>query len=149
MALVKAIGLKYYAVPGIETPPDSAFQYLEPPDDQAWMRADEYDALIEDPTGYLYNVWLPRISTDVVAPGQPNTFRNNMSFVKGGMAMLQYFTGFGVQAARLRKSRAQSRPSRAFSRPRSTSSPISYEATEVFAWTCTASLRRCWRPVKR
>ncbi len=29
MALVKAIGLKYYAVPGIETRPDTAFQYLE------------------------------------------------------------------------------------------------------------------------
>jgi uroporphyrinogen-III decarboxylase len=103
MALVKAIGLKYYAVPGIETPPNTAFQYLEPPEDEAWMRADEYDALIDDPTGYLYNVWLPRVSADVVAPGQPNTFRNNMSFVKGGMAMLQYFVGFGVQAARLRK----------------------------------------------
>ncbi len=103
MALVKAIGLKYYAVPGMEIPPDSAFQYLEPPEDAAWMREDEYDLLTADPTGYLFNVWLPRISTDVAAPGQPNTFRNNMSFLKGGMAMLQYFMGFGTQAARLRQ----------------------------------------------
>ena len=41
--LTKAIGLKYYAVPGIEIPPDTAFQYIEPPEDNAHMRPDEYD----------------------------------------------------------------------------------------------------------
>ena len=34
--------------------------------------------------------------------GQPTSFRNNMSFLKGGMAMLSYFGGFGTQAALLR-----------------------------------------------
>jgi hypothetical protein len=102
MGLVKAIGLRYYAVPGMEVPHDTAFQYLEPPEAEAWMRPDEYDALIADPTGYLFNVWLPRVSTDVAPIGQPATFRNNMSFLRGGMAMLQYFTGFGRQAALLR-----------------------------------------------
>ncbi|MBN2476439.1 MAG: hypothetical protein JXB62_17630 [Pirellulales bacterium] len=100
--LVKAIGLKYYAVPGIELPPDTAFQYLEPPEDNAWMRPDEYDALIEDPTGYLFNVWLPRVSGDVSPMGEPTSYRNNLSFVKGGMAMMNYFHGFGTQAALLR-----------------------------------------------
>jgi methoxylated aromatic compound---corrinoid protein Co-methyltransferase len=103
MGLVKAIGLRYYAVPGIEVPPESAFQYLEPPEDEAWMRDHEYDQLIEDVTGYLFNVWLPRVATDVSAQGAPNTFRNNLSFLKGGMAMLQYFNAFGTQAALLRK----------------------------------------------
>jgi hypothetical protein len=102
MALVRAVGLKYYAIPGIDAPPEATFQYLEPPEGEAWMRADEYDALIADPTGYLFNVWLPRVSGDVAKPGEPNTFRNNMSFLKGGMSMLQYFMGFGTQAARLR-----------------------------------------------
>ena len=102
MGLVKAIGLRYYAVPGMEVPHDTAFQYLEPPEAEAWMRPDEYDALIADPTGYLFNVWLPRVATDVAPIGQPATFRNNMSFLKGGMAMLQYFGGFGRQAALLR-----------------------------------------------
>jgi hypothetical protein len=102
MGLVKAIGLRYYAVPGMEVPHDTAFQYLEPPEGEAWMRPDEYDALIADPTGYLFNVWLPRVATDVAPLGQPVTFRNNMSFLKGGMAMLQYFSGFGRQAALLR-----------------------------------------------
>jgi hypothetical protein len=100
--LTQAIGLRYYAMPGVETPPDTGFQYLEPPEDNAWMRPDEYDLLIADPTGYLFNVWLPRVSTDVSPIGAPTTFRNNMSFLKGGMAMLGYFGGFGTQAALLR-----------------------------------------------
>ena len=100
--LTQAIGMKYYAVPGVDLPPDTGFQYIEPPEDEAWMREDEYDLLIEDPTGYLFNVWLPRVSADVVEPGQAATLRNNMSFLKGGMAMLDYFNGFGAQAAQLR-----------------------------------------------
>jgi hypothetical protein len=100
--LTQAIGTKYYAAPGIDISPDIGFQYLEPPEEQAFMKPDEYDQLIEDPTGYLFNVWLPRISSDVVETGQPNTFRNNLSFLKGGMAMLNYFNGFGKQAELLR-----------------------------------------------
>ena len=100
--LTQAIGLKYYAVPGVQVPPDSGFQYLEPPENEAWMRPDEYDLLIADPTGYLFNVWLPRVSADVTPIGHPTTMRNNMSFLKGGMAMLSYFGGFGTQAALLR-----------------------------------------------
>lgn len=100
--LTEAIGLKYYGVPGIDLPPDVGFQYREPPAADAFMRADEYDALIDDPTGFLYNFWLPRVSRDVTPADRPATFRNNLSFVKGGMAMLQYFTSFADQNARLR-----------------------------------------------
>ena len=101
--LTQAIGLEYYSVPGVDLPADRCFQYLEPPEENAHMRADEYDQLIEDPTGFLFNVWLPRVSRDVCAPGQPATLRNNLSFLKGGMAMLQYFMAFGQQAERLRR----------------------------------------------
>jgi uroporphyrinogen-III decarboxylase len=100
--LTKAISLNYYAVPGIEIPADIPFQYIEPPDDNAHMRADEYDLLIEDPTGYLFNVWLPRVADDVSPMGEKTSFRNNLSFVKGGMAMMNYFHGFGTQGALLK-----------------------------------------------
>lgn len=100
--LTQAIGLTYYGVPGIDVPATTGFQYREPPADAAFMRADEYDALIDDPTGFLYNVWLPRVSADVVAPGEPATYRHTLSCVKGGMAMLQYFTAFGAQNSLLR-----------------------------------------------
>jgi hypothetical protein len=100
--LTQAIGMKYYGVPGIDITPDVGFQYLEPPEVQAYMKPDEYDQLIEDPTGFLFNVWLPRVSTDVAAQGQPTTLRNNLSFLKGGMAMLNYFNAFGKQNQLLR-----------------------------------------------
>jgi hypothetical protein len=100
--LTQAIGLKYYGVPGFDVPPDVGFQYREPSVEQAWMQPEEYDALIADPTEFLFNVWLPRVSADVVAPGMPNTYRNNLSFLKGGMALLQYFNAFGGQVELLR-----------------------------------------------
>ena len=100
--LTQAIGIKYYAVPGIDIPPDTGFQYREPPEDQAFMKPDEYDQLIEDPTGFLFNVWLPRVSNDVSQMDQKTSYRNNLSFLKGGMAMMQYFSDFGPQNALLR-----------------------------------------------
>ena len=100
--LTQAIGLKYYRAPGVGLSPQTGFQYLEPPEGEAFMREDEYDQFAADPTGFLFNVWLPRVSTDVVAPGQPNTFRNNLSFLKGGMAMMNYFGGFPRQGELLR-----------------------------------------------
>lgn len=101
--LTEAIGTNYYAVPGIHLSPDNCFQYREPAEEAAFMKADEYDQLIEDPTGFLFNVWLPRVSNDVSAMGEPTSMRNNLSFLKGGMAMLSYFNAFGTQAALLRK----------------------------------------------
>ncbi|MFP4501634.1 MAG: uroporphyrinogen decarboxylase family protein [Candidatus Hydrogenedentota bacterium] len=101
--LTEAAGLKYYGAPGIGVDPNHGFQYLEPAEEDAWMRPDEYDALIADPTGYLYETWFPRVSKDVVAPGAPNTLRNNLAFVKGGMAMLQYFGSFGPAIQQLQE----------------------------------------------
>jgi len=100
--LTEAISTNYYAIPGIQIPADVGFQYIEPPEDEAFMREDEYDQLIEDPVAFLYNVYLPRTANDVSPMGQPTSLRNNLSFVKGGMAMMQYFAGFGTQNARLR-----------------------------------------------
>jgi hypothetical protein len=101
--LTQAIDLDYYGVPGIHIPPDTAFQYIEPPVEKAFMRPDEYDLLIEDTTGYLLNVWLPRVARSVQPLGEPTTFENNLSFLKGGMAMMQYFGSFPAQVERLRR----------------------------------------------
>jgi uroporphyrinogen-III decarboxylase len=100
--LTQAIGLKYYGIPGIGIPPNTGFNYIEPPEDQAFMREDEYDALIDDPTGFLYNVWLPRVSTEVAKLGDPSTLRNNLALVKGGMAMMVYFMALGPHIQRMR-----------------------------------------------
>ncbi|MEI7733586.1 MAG: uroporphyrinogen decarboxylase family protein [Verrucomicrobiota bacterium] len=100
--LAQAAGLRYYGIPGIGIPHTSGFNYIEPPEDGAFMREDEYDALIQDPTGFLYNVWLPRVSTEVSKIGSPATYRNNLALVKSSMAMLSYFYAFGPQVGRMR-----------------------------------------------
>ncbi len=100
--LTQAIGLKYYGVPGINVPVDTGFQYREPDESDAFMKANEYDALIDDPTGFLYNVWLPRVSTEIRSMDEPTSYRNNLALVKGAMAMLSYFSAFGPQCERLR-----------------------------------------------
>ncbi|MBM3998651.1 MAG: hypothetical protein FJ297_03740 [Planctomycetes bacterium] len=99
----QVIGSRYLAVPGVGLERDTGFQYLEPAEDGAWMRADEYDALIDDPTGYVMNVWMPRVSRYMVSPGETNTVQNNLAWLKGGMSVMQYFTAFGGQIERLRE----------------------------------------------
>ena len=101
--LVDAFGTKYYTIPGIDVPPDSAFQYVEPPDEEtAFMKENEYDLLIEDPTGFLANVWIPRMSGYVQRIGEPSTYENNLAWLRGGMAMMSYFEKFVEQNQRLR-----------------------------------------------
>jgi hypothetical protein len=101
--LSQAVGLRYYGVPGIDVAPDVAFQYREPAEQDAFMKREEYDELIEDPVRFLYETWLPRVSTEVSAKGAPTSYRNNLSFVKGGMSMLSYFSAFGPQLDRMRR----------------------------------------------
>jgi uroporphyrinogen-III decarboxylase len=98
----QVLGTRYYAVPGVGLQPDTGFQYLEPPEGGEWMSEDEYGALACDPTGYLMETWLPRTQSRMRAPGQPNTIENNMAWLKGGIAMSQYFGSFGGAIERLR-----------------------------------------------
>lgn len=101
--IAQVMNLRYYQIPGVGLSPNTGFQYLEPPENEAFMQADEYDALIADPTGFLFNVWLPRVSRDVVGPGEKNTYRNNVAFLKGGMSMMSYFGAFPRQIQLMRE----------------------------------------------
>lgn len=101
--LAQAIGLKYYAIPGIHIPKDIGFQYREPPEGEAWMHADEYDQLIDDPTAFLLNVWLPRVAAPMSPIGGPVTTAHNLSLLKGGMSMMQYFGSIGPHAQRMKE----------------------------------------------
>ena len=101
--LTQGVGIKYYGVPGLDIPPETGFQYREPPAGQEFMMADEYDRLIEDPTRFLYEVWLPRASKAVQPTGAPVTYEHDLALVRGGMAMMQYFSSFPAQGERLRR----------------------------------------------
>ena len=98
--LTEALGLRYYAVPGLDIPADVGFQYREPSEDEAWMRADEYDQLIDDPTAFLYSVWLPRVAGEI-GP-EADSYRSRVALVKAATAMHQYFADFGPHTRRLR-----------------------------------------------
>jgi hypothetical protein len=100
--MTQAMGLRYYMTPGIDVPANVGHQYREPPPDEAWMKPNEYDALIEDPTGYLYNVWFPRVAEPLSPIGEPVSFEHNLALIKGPMAMMQFFQAWAAQESRLR-----------------------------------------------
>ena len=100
--MTQALGLKYYMTPGIDVPAHVGHQYLEPSEDQAFMQPDEYDALIADPTGFLYEVWLPRVSSTLCPIGTPVTPGHNLTLVKGSMAMMEFFSAWARQEQRLK-----------------------------------------------
>jgi uroporphyrinogen-III decarboxylase len=102
LGLAMAAGLRYYGIPGVHIPPDIGFNYIEPSEEAAFMKADEYDELIRDPNAFLYNVWLPRVYTEINRDGPAATYRHNLALVKSAMAMLEYFYAFGPQIQRLR-----------------------------------------------
>lgn len=88
--VIKTIGWNCFAFPGIELPVDYTVQYLEPPEEKAFMKADEYDQLIEDPTAFLFNVWLPRFTDHIHPPGGQVTFEHNMALLNGGLSLMSY-----------------------------------------------------------
>lgn len=99
---IKTVGWNSFAFPGIELPVDGVAQYLEPPEEKAYMRADEYDQLIADPTAFLFNVWLPRYTDHIRPPGQAVTFEHNVALLNGGMSLMAYNLANARQGARLR-----------------------------------------------
>ena len=99
--ITDAASVRYYGVPGVDVPPNRGFQYVEPPEGQAFMRADEYDRLIDDPTAFLYEVWLPRAARRIAGTDEKCTYRNNVALVSSAMAMVQYFNAYGPHVGRL------------------------------------------------
>lgn len=63
--LFDAVGLKTYKLPGRDLPPGDQFQFVE----EEYMKADEYDILIERPVEFLFDRWLPRISASSASAG--------------------------------------------------------------------------------
>lgn len=135
--MTQAMGLRYYMTPGIDLPPDVGHQYYEPPPEQAWMNPGEYDALIADPTGFLYNVWFPRVSEPLSPIGGPVTFAHNLTLIRGAMAMMRFFQAWGVQEQRLRPVH-QLRPFP----EHLLADPQADRARTLGAWTSDALLRR-------
>lgn len=97
----KALGWSI-TFPGIGLPVDGTNQWTEPVnEEQAFLKADEYDEFIDDPTAFLANVWLPRFMRNLNPPGEPVTFAHNMSLINGLLAYDLMFQTWGAKTAEL------------------------------------------------
>ena len=54
--ILDALDYKLFSWPGHGVPENASFQYVE----KEWMRPEEYDDLIDDPTDYMLRTYLPR-----------------------------------------------------------------------------------------
>lgn len=100
--MMKSLGWKGIKFPGIELPIDTCTQWTEPmTEKEAFLKEDEFDVLINDPTAFMLNVWLPRFTSHVNPPGKPVTFEHNMSFINGITAYNQFFNEWGNAHVRL------------------------------------------------
>lgn len=55
--LMEILGCRYFAWPGHGVPPDKSYQFVE----KEYIRAEEYDDLLFDPTGFMLRQFLPRV----------------------------------------------------------------------------------------
>ncbi|MDR5708925.1 MAG: uroporphyrinogen decarboxylase family protein [Armatimonadota bacterium] len=55
--VAEILDVRYYRWPGHGVPEDVSYQYME----GEYMREEEYDWFIEDPTDFLLRAWLPRV----------------------------------------------------------------------------------------
>ncbi|MDD5367961.1 MAG: uroporphyrinogen decarboxylase family protein [Anaerolineaceae bacterium] len=98
----KALGWEGINYPGIGLPVDSTNQWSEPTtDENAFLKASEYDEFIDDPTPFLVNKWLPRFTRHIKQPGQAVTYEHNMSLINGVMAYDKFFGTWGAKTAEL------------------------------------------------
>lgn len=106
--LFELLDYKLYRWPGHGIPSDAPYQCVE----SDYMRADEYDALIADPTGYFMRAYLPRvfgalgawqtlapltdltelpfIGTSLATIGNPNVQQSFEKFLEAGRAALEW-----------------------------------------------------------
>jgi uroporphyrinogen-III decarboxylase len=79
--MFESVGFRLYKLPGRDLPANTDFQFVE----GEWMKADEYDVLINDPVEFMMEYRLPRVLGEFKEKG---SVRSYMAFLKGGMAFV-------------------------------------------------------------
>jgi hypothetical protein len=77
--MFEAVGFRLYRLPGRDLPANTDFQFVE----GEWMKADEYDLLIDSPVEFMMERRLPRIFGEFKEKGSARSY---MAFLKSGMA---------------------------------------------------------------
>lgn len=78
-ALHDAVGAVYLKFAGRELEPNTQFQYQE----GEYMRPEDYDAFIENPTEWILTTYLPRIHKEFAEPG---SYGASVALIKGAWA---------------------------------------------------------------
>jgi hypothetical protein len=101
--LAKAASWKYLHVPGVDTGLDCVNQFSEPQtEEEEFLRSDEYEEFIDDPTAFLVNKWFARATTRLSPAGGKVTFDHNVALMSGALAYANYMHAFGPAAASLK-----------------------------------------------
>ena len=79
--IFESVGFRLYRLPGRDLPANADFQFVE----GEWMKADEYDLLINNPVEFLIERRLPRVLGEFMEKGSARSY---MAFLKGGMAYM-------------------------------------------------------------
>jgi hypothetical protein len=75
-----AVGYKLYKLPGRDLPPNIEFQFVE----EEWMKADDYDLLINDRVQFMMERFLPRVLSEFKERGSTRSY---IAFLKGGIGV--------------------------------------------------------------
>ncbi len=87
------MGSKLYKFPGIGLEEDNTFQYNE----EEYMKAEDYDDFIANPTEWLVKNFLPRISAEFAEPG---SYRATIALIKSSAAFAMFGAAAGAAAQR-------------------------------------------------
>ncbi|MHC1787773.1 MAG: uroporphyrinogen decarboxylase family protein [Christensenellales bacterium] len=99
----KAASWKYLHVPGVDVSLSSVLQFSEPQrEEDAFLREEEYEEFIQDPTAFLVNKWFSRAASRVRPAGAPVDFDHNVALMSGALAYANYMHAFGPAAERLK-----------------------------------------------
>lgn len=79
--LYDALDVKTYKLPGRSLDVNTQFQFVE----EAYMKEDEYDDLIDDPPGFMIDILLPRILGEL---GDRGSGRSYTAMLKAGFAQM-------------------------------------------------------------
>ncbi len=102
MVMIKALGWEGITFPGIGLPVDVCNQWTEPKcEEEAFLKADEYDRFSDDPTAFILNTWLPRFTRHINPPGCAVTFEHNTALLGGLLAYSTLFNTWGRKTAEL------------------------------------------------
>ncbi|OIQ58417.1 uroporphyrinogen decarboxylase family protein [Neomoorella thermoacetica] len=91
-----ALGSKYYKFPGLKLEANVGYQYVE----EEYMKPEDYDDFIANPTAWLATKFLPRISEEFAEPG---SYRATVALIKSAAGFAMANANAAIKGEKLAK----------------------------------------------